>query len=162
MSTCFFLKGFASRESAGGTYKSRNFWSLVWRTQRGLEGSDSSSTWYLRESVLLPVHFSHSESRGAYWIIEVLVTVSFPFWRQSQRSAVFFAGTVGIKYAGCQCSSEVVNFDWILCYITTWHLTWKMAFCFTCQHTQFSSNKWVRKIFKFQFPDAIRHYFFHT
>lgn len=61
-----FLKGFASRESAGGTYKPRNFWSFAWRTQRGLEDSDSSSMWRLRESVWLPVHFSHSESRGAY------------------------------------------------------------------------------------------------
>lgn len=71
----------------------------------------------------LPVHSSHSESWGAYYIIEALVTVSFPFCRHSQRDAVCFAGTVGIKYAGCQYSSEVVNFDWILCYITTWHLT---------------------------------------
>lgn len=55
--------------------------------------------------------------------------------RTSPRSTVFFAEILAIKYAVCQRGSEVVNFDWILCYITTWHLTWKMTFCFTCQQS---------------------------
>lgn len=73
--------------------------------------------------------------RSSKWNIRRVFFPPFPPTRTSPRSTVFFEEILAIKYAVCQCGSEVVNFDWILCYITTWHLTWKMTFCFTCQQS---------------------------
>lgn len=77
--------------------------------------------------------------------------IFFPFSEDSPRPIVFFVETVAIKYAVCQCSSEVVNFDWILCYITTWHLTWKMTFCFTCQQPSSHQISEWEKFLNFNF-----------